>query len=215
MKCIVLNSWHVSCRCVLMRVLLSIFIFTSIFSKAQTVQDQNVFNNRVWKEVALSSSKKTFYDSKDKYLGSRIETDNAVVYKDKWKRVIKVFPKHSIQFNKEVIENKTVENKKSSLDNANRVVVRRNKATYYDSNGVVERTAKRRGKRKVYFHNRSGKLIGYKIYQPNGITRYKDSRGRITGTSYIDQTGRMIYRPKNRKRRTPRVLFEDPFLFKR
>ena len=199
---------------VFMRALLSIFIFISIFSQAQTAQDQDVFSNRVWKEVSLSSSKKTFYDSKDNYLGSRVETDNAFIYKDKWKRVIKVFPKHSIQFKKEVTENKTVENTNSRLENANRVVVRRNKAIYYDSNGVVERTAKRRGKRKVYFHNRFGKLIGYKIYQSNGITRYKDSRGRITGTSYIDQTGRMIYRPKNRKRRTNRVLFDDPFLFK-
>ena len=198
-----------------MRLFFIIFTFNVIFSQAQTTRDQDVFNNRVWKEVALSSSQKTFYDSRDKYIGSRIETDHSVVYKDKWKRVIKVFPKYSIQFNKRVTENKTVENTKSRLDNANRVVVRRNKAIYYDSNGAVETTAKRRGKRKVYFHNRSGKLIGYKIYQSNGITRYKDSRGRITGTSYIDQTGRMIYRPKNRKRRTPRVLFEDPFLFKR
>ncbi len=198
-----------------MKLFFTIFIFSVIFSQAQTTRDQDVFNNRVWKEVVLSSSKKAFYDSRDNYIGSRIETDHSVVYKDKWKRVIDVFPRHSVQFNKEVTEKKTAENKKYHLDNANRVVVRRNKAIYYDSNGVVERTAKRRGKRKVYFHNRSGKLIGYKIYQSNGITRYKDLRGRITGTSYIDQTGRMIYRPKNRKRRTNRVLFDDPFLFKR
>ena len=188
----------------------------SIFSQAQTAQDQNVFNNRVWKQVSISSFKKTFYDSRYKYLGSLIETDRQVIYKDKWKRVIKVFPKHVNQVDKTPKErSKTIENKEASLDNTNRVVVRRNKAIYYDSNGAVETTAKRRGKRKVYFHNRSGKLIGYKIYQSNGITRYKDSRGRITGTSYIDQTGRMIYRPKNRKRRTNRVLFDDPFLFKR
>ncbi len=199
-----------------MRVLFSIFIFTSIFSQAQTAQDQDVFNNRVWKGVALSSSKKTFYDSKDKYLGSRIETDKAFVYKDKWKRVIKIFPKYVNQVDKTPKKKiKPIKNKETSLDNTNRVVVRRNKAIYYDSNGAIETTAKRRGKRKVYFHNGLGKLIGYKIYQPNGTTKYKDSRGRLTGTSYIDKTGRMIYLPKNRKRRTSRVLFDDPFLFKR
>ena len=198
-----------------MRVLLSIFIFISIFSQAQTAQDQDVFNNRIWKEVSLSSSKKTFFDSRDKYLGSRVETDQAIIYKDKWKRIVKVFPKALIQSDKKQNAEGVAENKKSRLENANRVVVRRNKAIYYDDNGMVERTAKRRGKRKVYFHNSTGKLIGYKIYQSNGTVKYKDSRGRITGTSYIDQTGRMIYRPKNRKRRTSRVLFEDPFLFKR
>ncbi len=187
----------------------------SFFSQAQTAQDQNVFNNRVWKQVSISSFKKNFYDSRDKYLGSRTETDRQVVYKDKWKRVIKVFPKKVNQVNKTTIEkSKTVENREARLDNANRVVVRRNEAIYYDSNGTIETTAKRRGKRKVYFHNGSGKLIGYKIYQSDGTTRYKDSRGRVTGTSYVDKTGRMIYRPKNRKRRTNRVLFDDPFLFK-
>lgn len=198
-----------------MRVLVLILMCVSFFSQAQTAQDQDVFNNRVWKQVSISSFKKNFYDSRDKYLGSRIETDRQVVYKDKWKRVIKVFPKKFNQVNQTTKEkSKTVENKEARLDNANRVVVRRNKAIYYDSNGAIETIAKRRGKRKVYFHNGSGKLIGYKIYQSDGTTRYKDSRGRVTGTSYVDKTGRMIYRPKNRKRRTNRVLFDDPFLFK-
>jgi len=200
---------------ILMRAILSIFICISVFSQAQTAQDQNIFNNSVWKEVSLSGSKKTFFDSGDKYLGSRVETDQEIIYKDKWKRIIKVFQKDVIQSDKEQKDKGVAENKKFHLENTNRIVIRRNKAIYYDGNGMVERIAKRRGKRKVYFHNSTGKLIGYKIYQSNGTTKYKDSRGRITGASYIDQSGRMIYRPKNRKRRTPRVLFEDPFLFKR
>ena len=77
-----------------------ILMCVSFFSQAQTAQDQNVFNNRVWKQVSISSFKKNFYDSRDKYLGSRIETDRQVVYKDKWKRVIKVFPKKVNQVNK-------------------------------------------------------------------------------------------------------------------
>ena len=97
---------------------------------------------------------------------------------------------------------------------ANQVIVRRNKAVFYDENGSVSRTAKRR-RRKVFFHNSDGKLIGYKIYKRDGTKTYKDPKGRTTGRSYIDKSGRLIYRAKNRRIRTPRVLFEDPFLYSR
>ncbi len=193
--------------------MLAIFLLFSTFSRAQSIQDQNVFNNEVWKVVAITNDSKSFFDSGGNYLGSRIDKAEHIIYKDKWKRVINVFPVNEFQLNRDLKVQKKNQNKKVLIANANRISIKRNKAVYYDSNGMVEKTAKRRGKRKVYFHNSTGKLIGYKIYQSNGITKYKDSRGRITGTSYIDRTGRMIYRPKNRKRRTPGVLFEDPFLF--
>jgi len=198
-----------------MRLFFFSLILVSFCSNAQTPQDQNVFQNRVWKGVMISNSEKSFFDSNDKYIGSRVETKNSVVYRDKWKRVIKVFPKTVVQPKKVSKKTKSFKKNKARKNNENRIIVRRNKAFYYDTNGSLERTAKRRGKRKVYFHNAKGKLIGYKIYQSNGITVYKDSRGRVTGTSYIDGAGKMIYRPKNRKRRTSKVLFDDPFLFRR
>ena len=49
--------------------------------------------------------------------------------------------------------------------NSSRVVLKRNRAFYYDVNGLVLGTAKRRGRRKVYFHNSEGSLIGYKVYK--------------------------------------------------
>jgi hypothetical protein len=156
---------------------------------------------------------KSFFDCRNRYLGSRTETESSIIYKDKWKRVIKVFPKFTYQTINQLKKDKKVRNLNSNLRNANRIEVKGNKVNFYNGNGILERTAKRRGKKKVYFHNSLGKLIGYKIYKYNGTTIYKDSRGRITGKSFTNRNGRMIYRPKNRKRMTNRVLFDDPFLF--
>ena len=196
-----------------MKLLFPILLFLSFHSQAQSSEAQEVFNNKVWKEVLISSSVKSFFDNQDNYLGSSTETDQATIYRDKWKRIIKVSPKSIIQSNNKVV-NHRMSNENNFSPNSNRVVLKRNKAVYYDLNGLIQRTAKRRGRRRVYFHNSSGALIGYKVYKLDGTIYYKDNKGRITGESYFDSFGRMIYRPKNRKRRTSRVLFEDPFLFK-
>ena len=196
-----------------MKFLLPIFIFVSVFSHGQSAQDQTVFNNKVWKMVSISSSEFSFFDSNNVFLGSKVEFDSKTVYRDKWKRTLKVYPK-SVEVATTKKPEVIVEKSKSQKlpRNANQVVIRRNKATFYDDKGTVTRTAKRRGK-KVFFHDKNGKLIGYKIYNADGTKTYKDARGRVTGRSYIDKTGRMIYRAKNRRTRTPRILFEDPFLF--
>lgn len=188
-----------------------LFVFISFVSKAQSAQDQQVFNNQVWKKVLISNVETSFFDSNDVFLGSKLDTKAKTIYRDKWKRTIKVFTKEEVLVKKQAPKVKR-EQKGGKSRFSNQVIVRRNKATYFNESGAVIRTAKRRGK-KVYFHNKSGKLIGYKIYNSDGSKTYKDSRGRVTGRSYIDKTGRMIYRAKNRKRRTARVLFEDPFLY--
>jgi hypothetical protein len=195
------------------KLLFPILFFFSVYSQAQSPEDQNVFNNKVWKEVLISSSIKSFFDNQDRYLGSSTETDQAKIYKDRRKRIIKVVKKTGFKPDN-ILVNLNIESKNIFSINSNRVVSKRNKVIYYDVNGLVEVTAKRRGRRKVYFHNRHGDLIGYKLYKSNGTIHYKDDRGRITGKSYLNSSGRMIYRPKNRKRRTSRILFEDPFLFK-
>jgi hypothetical protein len=195
------------------KLFIPILFFFSVYSQAQSIEAQNVFNNKVWKEVLISSSIKSFFDTKNKYLGSCTETERATIYKDRWKRIIKVVKKSRFQPDKKLINQNIKSNNNFSL-NSNRVVLKRNKVIYFDVNGLVEVTAKRRGRRKVYFHNSQGDLIGYKLYKSDGTILYKDNWGRITGKSYVDRSGRMIYRPKNRKRRTSRVLFEDPFMFK-
>ena len=196
-----------------MKLLFPILLFLSFHSHAQSSESQEVFNDKIWKEVLISSSVKSFFDNQDNYLGSSTETDQATIYKDKWKRVIRISPKSIIQSNNKVVNQRRFSDNKL-LSNSTRVVLKRNKAVYYDLNGLIQRTAKRRGRRRVYFHNSSGALIGYKVYKLDGTIYYKDNRGRVTGESYLDKFGRMIYRPKNRGRRTSRVLFDDPFLFK-
>lgn len=196
-----------------MKLLFPILLFLSFQSQAQSSESQEVFNDKIWKEVLISSSVKSFFDNQDNYLGSSTETDQATIYKDKWKRIIRISPKSIIQTNNKVVNQRRFSDNKLS-SNSTRVVLKRNKAVYYDLNGLIQRIAKRRGKRRVYFHNSSGALIGYKVYKLDGTIYYKDNRGRVTGESYLDKFGRMIYRPKNRGRRTSRVLFDDPFLFK-
>ena len=197
-----------------MRYLLCLFVFIDFSVSYQTELDQEVFKNKVWRVIDISSSKKSFFDRTDKYLGSKEDFASKTIYKDKWKRTIKVIHKSNAT-NKALVNTKK---KNKILDSnkrmANQVIVRRNKAVFYDENGSVSRTAKRR-RRKVFFHNSDGKLIGYKIYKRDGTKTYKDPKGRTTGRSYIDKSGRLIYRAKNRRIRTPRVLFEDPFLYSR
>ncbi len=196
-----------------MKLFFPILFFLSVYSQAQSAEAQNIFNSKIWKEVLISSSITSFFDNQNKYLGSSTETDQATIYKDRWKRVIKVVKKSRFQTEK-ILANQNIKSANNFSLNSNRVVLKRNKVIYFDVNGLVEVTAKRRGRRKVYFHNSQGDLIGYKLYKSDGTILYKDNWGRITGKSYVDRSGRMIYRPKNRKRRTSRVLFEDPFLFK-
>jgi hypothetical protein len=195
-----------------MRCFLCFFIFVYFSINAQTELDQQIFRNKVWKSVTISSNKQSFFDRKDKYLGSKEDYSSKTIYKDKWKRVIKVVANPNfvrIPTNKKRIQNKRLD---SNSRIANQVSVRRNKAIFYDNKGQVSRTVKRRGK-KVFFHDSEGKLIGYKIYKRDGTKIYKDQKGRITGRSSIDKTGRLIYRAKNKRTRTPRVLFEDPFIY--
>lgn len=188
---------------------------------SQTAVDQEVFKNKIWKVVTVSDKEQSFFDKHNKLLGRKIKQGNVYVYQDKWKRnlrtvkapvpvkvvtgVKKTNPPKKI--NKPAVNNK-------NLKRANQSIVRNNKATFYNAFGEPYRTAKRR-RNKVYFHDQSGSLMGYKIYHKNGSKVYKDAKGRVTGRSHIDKKGKMIYRAKNRRRQTPRILFEDPFLFSR
>lgn len=182
--------------------------------ESQIELDQQVFKNKVWKTVNISSHKQSFFDRQDKYLGSKEDFNLEIIYKDKWKRTIKVIKKPTIITNPLTDRGKKNKILNYNIRRANEVIVRRNKAIFYDGKGRILRTAKRRGE-KVFFYNSEGKLIGYKMYKRDGTKTYKDQKGRITGRSFIDKTGRLIYRAKNRRTRTPRVLFEDPFLYSR
>lgn len=190
-----------------------VFISTAVFS--QTPRDQSIFKNKIWNVVVVNENEQSFFDSTGTYLGSKFEDSKAVVYKDKWQRTIRRYNKETVKQPVAVKKkpSKKVKSPKGNNRRANQTIVRRNKATFYDGNGVVVRTARRR-RSKVYFHDSKGGLIGYKIYNSDGSKTYKDPQGRTTGVSHIDKTGRIIYSQENRGRQTPSVLFEDPFLFR-
>ena len=200
-------------------------LFFAVFS--QTTQDQEIYNNKIWKVVKVSDLEETFFDKNSKYLGRKIRRGQTFVYQDKWKRDIKVvsiFVKKTVDSKPLQTSLKSKENKRRNppkaapsnqdLKRANQTIVRKNKATFYDAQGNPYISARRR-KNKVFFHDEKGDMIGYKIYHKDGSKVYKDPKGRTTGKSHIDKTGKMIYRAKNRNRQTPRIMFEDPFLFNR
>lgn len=193
-----------------------LFLFCiSFIAKSQSVKDQEIFNSEIWKVVLVTRSEFSFFNTSNKYLGSKLVSSEKIIYRDKWKRVIKTIRLG----NKTVLKPKKTtpkKKKKSTIiaisPSAKEIKIQRNTATYYSSNGTVIRTLKKRG-RKIYYHDAKGKLQGFKIYQNNGKVLYKDVLGRLTGSSYINAEGVLIFYRHNR-RKTLKYLLADPFYFK-
>lgn len=193
-------------------IILSIVILFCVNSSfAQSKEDQAVFDQKIWKVVDLGDNAFSFFDKDGKHLGTKKVFKKEVVYKDVRQRIIKRVP---VVQSVEPTQQNTTTSTNTSVSEPTRVKPRvevdRNRATYYDAQNEVIRTLRRRGRR-VFYHDKGGKLIGYKIHQRNGKVVYKDPRGRTTGRSYIGTEGNMIYRPRNRRTTTPSYLFEDPF----
>ncbi|MDG1517111.1 MAG: hypothetical protein P8Q42_03715 [Flavobacteriales bacterium] len=199
-----------------MRLNFLLFLFCIAFiAKSQSVKDQEIFNFEIWKVVVVTNSEFSFFSNSNKYLGSKLVSSDKIIYRDKWKRVIKTIRLVNKPVLKSIKKNQKEEGK--SLRTvispvAKEIKIQRNLATYYSSDGTVIRTLKKRG-RKIYYHNVKGKLQGYKVYQSNGGFIYKDARGRLTGNSFLNAEGVLIFRRHNR-RKTPKFMLADPFYFK-
>ncbi len=199
-----------------MRLNFLLFLFCIAFiAKSQSVKDQEIFNFEIWKVVVVTNSEFSFFSNSNKYLGSKLVSSDKIIYRDKWKRVIKTIRLVNKPVLKSIKKNQKEEGK--SLRTvispvAKEIKIQRNLATYYSSDGTVIRTLKKRG-RKIYYHNVKGKLQGYKVYQSNGGFIYKDARGRLTGNSFLNAEGVLIFRRHNR-RKTPKFMLADPFDFK-
>lgn len=199
-----------------MRLNFLLFLFCIAFiAKSQSVKDQEIFNFEIWKVVVVTNSEFSFFSNSNKYLGSKLVSSDKIIYRDKWKRVIKTIRLVNKPVLKSIKKNQKEERK--SLRTvispvAKEIKIQRNLATYYSSDGTVIRTLKKRG-RKIYYHNVKGKLQGYKVYQSNGGFIYKDARGRLTGNSFLNAEGVLIFRRHNR-RKTPKFMLADPFYFK-
>lgn len=199
-----------------MRLNFLLFLFCIAFiAKSQSVKDQEIFNFEIWKVVVVTNSEFSFFSNSNKYLGSKLVSSDKIIYRDKWKRVIKTIRLVNKPVLKSIKKNQKEEGKslrKVISPVAKEIKIQRNLATYYSSDGTVIRTLKKRG-RKIYYHNVKGKLQGYKIYQNNGGFIYKDARGRLTGNSFLNAEGVLIFRRHNR-RKTPKFMLADPFYFK-
>ena len=199
-----------------MRLNFLLFLFCIAFiAKSQSVKDQEIFNFEIWKVVVVTNSEFSFFSNSNKYLGSKLVSSDKIIYRDKWKRVIKTIRLVNKPVLKSIKKNQKEEGKslrKVISPVAKEIKIQRNLATYYSSDGTVIRTLKKRG-RKIYYHNVKGKLQGYKVYQNNGGFIYKDARGRLTGNSFLNAEGVLIFRRHNR-RKTPKFMLADPFYFK-
>lgn len=196
------------------KVILYLLIFSSIHLVGQTAADQAVYKQKIWKAVKLSAREHAFYDQSDNYLGSKVKSSVAIVYRDKWKRELKRIP---LKTQKKVQQTgKKNAAKKPGVKiapTAARIDLKRNKAIYYDAKGNVLRTIRRRGN-KMIFHDNKGKIVGYKYYNGNGTYTYQDSKRRLTGTSYINNKGVLIFTPY-RRRVTKQFMLDDPFFMRR
>ena len=67
-----------------------LFLFCIAFiAKSQSVKDQEIFNSKIWKVVPITNSEFSFFNTSNKYLGSKLVFSEKIIYRDKWKRVIK------------------------------------------------------------------------------------------------------------------------------
>jgi len=193
-----------------------LFLFCIAFiAKSQSVKDQEIFNSEIWKVVAVTNSEFSFFNTSNKYLGSKLVSHEKIIYRDKWKRVIKTIRLANRAVSISIKKNQKEKKKSTRIaiyPAAKAIKIQRNLANYYSSDGTLIRTLKKRG-RKIYYHDLKGKLKGYKIYQNNGEVIYKDARGRLTGSSFINAEGVLIFNRYNR-RKTPKYMLADPFYFK-
>ena len=73
-----------------MRLNFLLFLFCIAFiAKSQSVKDQEIFNFEIWKVVVVTNSEFSFFSNSNKYLGSKLVSSDKIIYRDKWKRVIK------------------------------------------------------------------------------------------------------------------------------
>ena len=140
-----------------MRLNFLLFLFCIAFiAKSQSVKDQEIFNFEIWKVVVVTNSEFSFFSNSNKYLGSKLVSSDKIIYRDKWKRVIKTIRLVNKPVLKSIKKNQKEEGK--SLRTvispvAKEIKIQRNLATYYSSDGTVIRTLKKRG-RKIYYHNK-------------------------------------------------------------
>ena len=114
-----------------MKILLPLlFLLISFFCDAQSAQDQEVFNNKVWKEVPISINETSFFDVNDIFLGSKIKSTRNVIYRDKWERTLRVIVIDQTAARSVDSFKVKKEKKANTSEFSNQVIVRRNKATY-------------------------------------------------------------------------------------
>jgi len=195
-------------------VLFSLIIFTfSTF--AQSDSEQELYSNNIWKEVENGKGEIGYFNLDDVYLGGKKITPIAVVYFDRRKRTIKQIAvkqiKSKVIQTKKAKKTKLISNRRFVKHGNYYVRSKRNKTLYYNENGDLIRTVRKKGNT-IYYKNSEGKLVGYKKLGNNGFVEYRDVRGRKTGTSYLNSAGFVVYK-QHKRRNTLAFMISDAYFF--
>ena len=187
--------------------------FVSIPTWSQSPIEQMLYENKIWKVVKQINGEVNYYDSSDVFIGGKRTNKNSVFYYDHRKRTIKILNTNQV---------KSIPVKKAKKNNFKPdysfvkhgdyfVKTKRNKTQYFDEQGNLIRTIRKKGNT-IYYKNSKGELIGYKKLGKNGFVEYRDAKGRKTGTSYLNSAGILVYN-KYKRRNTLAFMISDVYFF--
>ena len=190
-------------------------LFISVSSWSQSNFEQALYKNQIWKEVHGVKGKVKYFDSSDVFIGGKETNSKGIFYFDNRQRAIKKIPFKQLKTktnNKKKVKGINVKSNKRYFKHGNYYVkIRKNKTQYFDDNGNLIRTVRKKGST-IYYKNSDGKLEGYKKVGKKGFVEYRDVRGRKTGTSYLNSSGFLIY-SKYKRRNTPIFMISDAYFF--
>lgn len=190
-------------------------LFISVSSWAQSNLEQALYKNQIWKEVQGVKGEVKYFDSSDVFIGGKHTNFKGIFYFDNRKRTIRTIPFKQLEIKpicKKKVKEINIKSNKRYFKHGNYYVkTRRNKTQYFDDNGILIRTVRKKGST-IYYKNSEGKLVGYKKVRENGVVEYRDVRGRKTGSSYLNSAGFLIY-SKYKRRNTPTFMISDAYFF--
>tara|TARA_B110000211_G_scaffold218741_1_gene263845 strand:- start:1153 stop:1752 length:600 start_codon:yes stop_codon:yes gene_type:complete len=191
------------------------FFFITISTWSQSNIEQSLYSNKIWKEVPHVNGEIRYFDSADVFLGGKRTNTKGVFYFDHRQRTIKVIRSKQVHvkpIHKKKSKKIKLKSNKRFIKHGNYYVkTKRNKTQYFDDQGNLIRTVRKKGNT-IYYKNSEGGLLGYKKLGNKGFVEYRDVRGRKTGTSYLNSAGFVVYK-QYKRRRTPAFMISDAYFF--
>ena len=126
-------------------------------------QQPKTKENQIWKEVQGVKGKVKYFDSLDVFIGGKHTNSKGVFYFDHRQRIVKIIPFKQLKSKplyKKKVKKIDIKSNKRYFKNGNYYVrARRNKIQYFDENGNLIRTVRKKGST-IYYKNSEGKLLG-------------------------------------------------------